>query len=181
MLWLVGLFGAALVWTYPLALRLRYQRGRWQLAWLPRWFGFYGRARVLPAGKWLKRQDQERRRPKTKLPPGLIKDIGLKILGRLNVERLLLELRIGTASPFASSILAGACFAALGSLRGLAAATLHSFPRQPQLHLYADWAGGGLSGRLECIFHLKCGDIIVIIVYTLYKLAKGWRSNGQRA
>lgn len=175
---LLLLFGGALLLFYPFTIRLVYQTGVMQIYWLPRVFGGFARAREL---NWQKYQraysDNSKVNMKDKLKAITLtnrKDLFFTALRHTSLDKLDLELTVGAAGPFATSMLTGACWAALGSARGVASSALKHFPTAPQITVRPDWTTAGLAGSLECIFHWRCGDIISIIYNAILMFRKGW-------
>lgn len=159
----ITVFLAAFVYFYPLTFRVLYANGQVKLWWLPKLCGGFAAPHRLPKA-WRDGQKQAKGRE-----TGLLRQARLRgrhafkrMLKYVVVDKLDCRLRIGAADPFSSSMLAGLFMAALGSISGVASATLKGFPASPRLTV-APSLQNGLSGGAECIFHIRCGNIIAII------------------
>jgi len=153
------LFVGAFLYLYPLTLRFRYENGHGELVWLPRICGGYAAPHRLA---WPPKLLGLSRRPvgKRRLTRFSLRQARIRrLLSQTTVELLECRVQVGTADPFTSAMLAGAMLAALGGLGSQAATAVKSFPARPGLQVLP-FAQGGLQGRAECIFHLRCGDII---------------------
>jgi hypothetical protein len=147
-----------------------------ELTWLPRFCGIRAAPRLLwpspvraqsrPAALPLRRGLFRIYLGKAKQP--LFKRLLFKrLLKHTVVEKLDCSIKIGAADPFVTSLLAGLIRAALGALGAAALTKVRAFTAQPGL-LVTPLAKGGLSVNVECIFHLRAGDIIVDALYYLW-------------
>jgi hypothetical protein len=176
----------AIIYFYPLPLRFRYENGRPELAWLPRMGGGYAKPRLLwPAPARARRASAASplRRGLFRLYLGNAKQpvfnrpLFRRLIKHAAVDKLDCRIQIGAADPFATSLLAGSILTVLESLGAVLLTAVRDFPARPWLQV-APLAQGGFDAHLECIFHLRGGDIIGDALYYLW-LTKGRRANGK--
>jgi hypothetical protein len=170
----IAIFLAAFIYCYPLTFRLYYD-GTWRLFWLPRLWGGYAQEWEIPSTAGLLNRWRHKKQNKSNLSLSAYlkqlpnyKNLLRRIFKSIFVDQLELDLEIGMPSPLATSILAGACWAGLGSLQAVLAETCKNFPEQPQIKVQTNFGDSGLQSRLLCIFRIRVGDIISIILSVLW-------------
>ena len=164
----VLLYVGAFIYFYPLTFRFYYEQGRVKLDWLPRLCGGY----AVPRPLWRSPADGRRTLAAAKRLR-FYRPLIRRLLRHTVVNQLECRIQIGAADPFTTNMLAGLIMSSLGSLGAVALASVKSVSARPWLKVIP-LSQGGLSGNLECIFHLRGGDIIGDALYYFWQKKGGY-------